>query len=65
MDKHIRDLRTIKEAPKDMDKVLDEHNKLDSYSKMDSSPTRSFGPIWLQINALDAFRLKFGCYLYG
>jgi hypothetical protein len=41
MDKHIRDLRTIKEAPKDMDKVLDEHNKLDSYSKMDLSPTRS------------------------
>jgi hypothetical protein len=43
-DKHMRDLRTSQEELKDVDRVLDkrrdEHNKMETYSETDASPTQ-------------------------
>jgi hypothetical protein len=46
-----------------MDKVWDqrrdEHNTLEAYSEMEASPTWILGPVHLQIEAQDTYRLRF------
>jgi hypothetical protein len=42
-----------------LDKRRDEHNKIESYSETDASPTQILGLVHLQIEAQDAYRLGF------
>jgi hypothetical protein len=48
---------------KDVDKVLekrqDKHNKMEAYSEMGVSLTRISGPVRLQIESQDAYRVRF------
>ena len=52
-----------------VDKVLDHrqvgHTQLEAYLDTDSSPTRTLGPVRLQIEAQVAYRLRFRRSLYG
>jgi hypothetical protein len=41
------------------DKRRDEYNKIDTYSEMDVSPTRILGTVHLQIEAQNAYGLRF------
>jgi hypothetical protein len=62
-DKHMRDLRTSLEEVKDVDMVQDQrrdgHNTMESYSETKASPTQILGPVHLQIEAQDTYRLGF------
>jgi hypothetical protein len=42
-----------------LDKRQDEHNKMETYSEMDASPTRIPGPVHLQIEAQGAYGIIF------
>jgi hypothetical protein len=52
-----------------VDKVLDkrqgEHNKMETYSETDASPTQIPGPVRLQIESQNAYGLRFCRSLYG
>jgi hypothetical protein len=42
-----------------LDKRRDKHNKMEAYLETDASPTPILGPVHLQIEAQDAYRLRF------
>jgi hypothetical protein len=42
-----------------LDKRQDDHNKMETYSETDASPTQIPGPVHLPIKAQNAYRLRF------